>query len=331
MSKITIELSFDNIYNSAICNFKCHSNTIFNLEFKEKYIITNLNLGKLINNNKIQAIQAQENENSFVIDLNLIGLIREKKLKCGENISSVEHYGMQFFPYLSSEINLNIESSITEINCISIKLPDTFRIIWFKWKMHLNNLYNYKKTRIEHSQSTINSTYILIPDNFYLYKNKKKNLNIKLLVPVRYGGKELTKYIIFPIMYFVTSFIVIYILIEQNKIDEAKAALLAFFGLMIERFTNANPPQNNTILSNIYITLSLILTYWLLYFTKMQNVINTIYHYAILCILIFTSLFSLLSLIYMNLVFSRSGFLPKYIEKFFYKRRVRNEYLNKNK
>lgn len=269
MSTVYIEMSFDGIYSFAVCKLKLHSSTAFSLVLPEFIKISQLAKGLPKNNLEVLAA---EDKGVFLIELSAIGFINEVPIRCGDNSSDVESYGMQYFPFVSSAVNIDFKITGLNVGAISINFPDKYRVIWFRQNLEIN----CKKLELSHSQGEKDSVYVFTPmkkqAESIIDQNGKDIVEVvKGKIPVRMGGKEYLRIVTFPSLYFCISLIVVSILALQDKPNLTYGAVAAGWVLMLRHFNAANAPQLNTILKDIYFILGIVLLIWAICWEKYSN------------------------------------------------------------
>lgn len=339
---IYIEMKFESIYNSAICNIKCTSKAPFQLSLPNRYSIISVPIGDLYyKNNENNYLKAEVIEGRYIVNFEVIGFMKEKVINKRKSKTGVEYYGMQYFPFISSGVKLKIKFQGGYIRAISIIIPNEFRVIFYRREVLINGRVI---PRMEHALGS-HSSYVFPIDFMYPLTPIKKEAVLIVNLPMRMAGKELVKNTIFPIVYFITSILTLDILFSQDKIDEARAVIVVFIGLMIERFNNAAPPQFRTVLINIYLLFFVILCAWFLFFKEyhkdnsfIHEILSIIFDFNqhkftmvdfwLILLLIISIFFVLLPIIMMR-YFSKEGELPKLLAVFFYKMRVSSDIYNK--
>lgn len=311
-------MSFDNIYSFATCKLKFQSNSLFSVFFPKTIQITQLFKGVVKESCHVESV---DDKGLRLIEIIALGFINEIPIGCGDNISTVESYGMQYFPFLSSKVQLNFKVHHAEVGAISISFPDKYRVIWFRQKLDIND----KTLTMSHSQGEKESVYVFIPqesENIAASKPERSEIveNINGNIPVRMGGKEYLRIVTFPSLYFCISLIVVAILALQDKPNLTFGAVAAAWVLMLRHFNSANAPQLNTVLRDIYFLLGGLLLLWAICWEKFE--LKAIAGIPIILLLYW-------GLKTINVQFSREGVLPVFVENFFYKLRRKNE--NKNK
>jgi hypothetical protein len=315
---VFIEISFDNIYSFATGRIKCYSNKPFSIEFSRTATLVGLESG-LIDNGVIKSATDKGME---IIKASIIGLISEKPILCADQNGTVESYGMQYFPFISSTVNLNFNVKNNCVQAITLTFPDTYRVIWFRQHIKIND----NMMSMTHSQGEKESTYVFLRTFDKTSEPHSTDEDIDECVngeiPIRLGGKEYLRIVTFPLLYFGVSLLAVSLLAMQDKPNVTFGAMAAFWGLMLRNFGVANAPQLNTVLRDMYFILGGGLLIW----TTIWEVFEL---KALVAILPVAWLYYLLRVV--NITFSQEGVLPAFIEKVIYRIRKRNEIRNFNK
>lgn len=319
MSKVFIEMSFDNIYAFATCKLKFQSNSPFSVAFSKNIQITQLFKGLVKESCYIESI---DDKGLHLIEITTLGLINETPISCGDNSSTVESYGMQYFPFISSKVKLDFKVHCAKVGAISISFPDKYRVIWFRQKLDIND----KTLTMSHSQGEKESVYVFLPQETenVTASNSEQSVIVENIIgeiPVRMGGKEFLRIVTFPSLYFCISLIVVAVLALQDKPNLTFGAIAAAWLLMLRHFNNANAPQLNTVLRDIYYLLGGLLLIWAICWEKFE--LKSVAGIPIIFLLYW-------GLKTINGQFSREGVLPVLVEKFLYRLRRRNEKKNKS-
>lgn len=332
MSIVFIEASFDNIYSFATCKLKLFSNSHFSIVLPSSTKIVGLEMGVVENPKSIHSLT---DKGIDVIKLTVLGMMSEVQLLCADGKGTVESYGMQYFPFVSARIRLNLELHGAKVGAVTIALPDTYRVIWFKQYLHVISFKQYlnvnnrtlrRTLKMSHSHGEKESLYVFSYEGNESYSSHSKHIEvmekIDSTIPVRLGGKEYLRIVTFPSIYSGISLFAVFLLALQDKPNLTLSAVAASYVLMLRHFNSANAPQLNTILRDIYLLFGLLLFVW--------AVAGELFEYK--------ALFGLpiLALVYfilrqINKRFTQDGVLPMFIEKFIYQTRRKNERKNSYK
>lgn len=323
----------------------------------------NLVLGNKIQKNIIPVFK----DDKYLVELELVGLIVETPIRIADGSSGIETYGMQYFPFISSIMIFNISIVYGNCKAILISLPDSARVIWYRENVLIDN----KKIKKIHSQG-IENVYIypvvdslnLLDGNNYINSQSITIDSIKKMIesnnvilpvqkidgsiPIRLGAKEQMRYITIPMLYFITSLLTLPLMVDNAK--AITAAIVAFWVIMVKSFQSSQPPQARTILTEIYIAYTLLLSIFgiviiifsnelkkILKFVGLEKIFNEslkitydMKGYYLIASVVILVLFFLFILIWMSFYFSRNGYFPYILECFFYKKRKFSDKRNSN-
>lgn len=315
---VFIDISFDNIYSFATGKIKCSSNTPFSIEFSHTATLVGLESG-LVDNG---AIRSATDKGMEIIRASILGLISERTIRCADQKGTVESYGMQYFPFISSAVNLNIKVKNNCVQAITLIFPDMYRVIWFRQNIKIND----EIMSMTHSQGEKESAYVFLRKLETLEEPHLTNMDISEEIsgeiPIRLGGKEYLRIVTFPLLYFGVSLLAVSLLAMQDRPNVTFSAVAAFWILMLRNFVAANAPQLNTVLRDMYFMLGGGLFIW----ATLWEMFELKALVATLPVILFYYLLKVV-----NRKFSQDGVLPAFIEKIIYRIRKRNEILNFNK
>lgn len=314
---VFIEIYFDNIYSFATGKMKCYSSAPFSIKFSNAATLVGLESG-LIDNGVIKSTTDKGME---IIKFSVLGLISEKSIQCADQKGTVESYGMQYFPFISSTVNLNFNIKDNCLQAITLTFPDIYRVIWFRQHIKIND----NMMSMTHSQGEKESSYTFLRrfDEASPTHSAGEDIEecIQGEIPIRLGGKEYLRIVTFPLLYFGVSLLAVSLLAMQDKPNVTFGAMAAFWVLMLRNFGAANAPQLNTVLRDIYFILGGGLLLWAAIWEVFELK-------ALAATLPVFWLYYLLRVV--NKKFSQEGVLPTFIEKFIYRIRRRNEVRNIN-
>ena len=254
-NQININISAKSIYMHSLSIIEFVSANKFKIKISNEIIL--LKLGNPISNGYIESIKK---ENHHIINLELIGLFSERKIIIDKenplNKQLGNHYGMRFYPFVSSSIISNIILKNRTVGQVIIELPDQFRWIFF-----MSNIYqNGKLAQRRHSYDAGISKYIFNWTN-QDYQTLKEN-KLSLEVPIRLGSATLEKLIKFPIYYWIISLFGIFVTAFTEDYRFVIAAVAATWLFMVERWSKSNLPQQNTLLTFFYLIAGFITAIW---------------------------------------------------------------------
>jgi hypothetical protein len=254
-SQININIKAKSIYMHSLSVIEFVSANKFTVKLSNEII--SLELGNLTSNGYIESIKK---ENNHIIHLDLIGLFSEREIITDKenplNKQLGNHYGMRFYPFISSSIISNITIKNGTVGQIIIELPDQFRWIFFK-----SNIYqNGKLAQRRHSYDADISKYVFDWTNQDYQISKENKLSFD--IPIRLGSATLDKLIKFPIYYWIISLFGVFVTAFTEDYRFVIAAVAATWLFMVERWSKSNLPQQNTLLTFFYLIAGFITAIW---------------------------------------------------------------------
>ena len=254
-NQVNIDIKAKSIYMHSLSIIEFISEKKFSVKISNEII--SLKLGKSISNGYIEAIKKA---NYYVINLETIGLFSERKIINDINnpLQSQlgNHYGMRFYPFISSSVKSTIKIKGGIVRKVEIALPDQFRSIFFKSKVFQNE----KKAQIRHSYDSDISKYVFSWTVNTIRSSNENKLTFD--IPFRLGGANLERLIKFPVYYWIISLFGIFVTAFTQNFRFVIAAVAATWLFMVERWTKSNLPQQNTILTYFYLMAGLITAVW---------------------------------------------------------------------
>jgi hypothetical protein len=310
MNKVYIEVALDNIYSHAIAKVKCYGCEPFTLNIGQASQIITIESGTLGSGYELSSVI---DKGKNILQFSCMGLVTQKKFRSGAEDTNLDSYGMQYFPFVSSEIQIDWSTSNSAIDAFSIALPDSFRVIWFRQCVERNG----SCAQISHSQGQKESVYVF---NWQNSDELSGTVNLSARIPVRLGGREYLSIVSFPLWYYCLSLIGVAILSFQDKQNITFAGVAAAWVLMLRHFTKANAPQMNTVLRDIYLLLGSFLLFWAIFWVLAG----------------FAALFLLLPIVLgawvysvVSKEFNIEGILPERLESYLFKERYKAEQKNR--
>ena len=257
-NSIIVRVQSESIYLHSIATLSFFSRDAFTIDMPLKLDIIHLAKGKRIDprnrRSEVNVLQAEkENNNNYVIEFSVIGLFNERVAEWN-NKELGNHYGMRFYPFVSSIIRGTFFCS-NRIESISIVLPNVFRFIFAKSSISQNNC----PSVLRHSYGEEYSTYIFTWD-----KEMKTTGDYQLFadIPVRLGGRSLLRIVRFPIYYWIGALIAVALLTFTDNIYVVIGAVAAAWVFMLERWDSSSLPQSDTILTRFYLLFGALLGLW---------------------------------------------------------------------
>ena len=238
---IVLKIEADYIYRFNTVSLEFTGNSSFSISIESEVSVIEISKGQF--DSETQIYMAEEKDGVFTIKILTLGLFHETLIECAEQPNeAVNSYGMQFFPFISSNLLLKLNSLTTPIKTIILTIPENFRIVWYRRKVQ-NAL--KEDAKIFHSYSQAKACYIFNWDNDTIGK-----YDFDLLI--RLGGSYLWQTVVFPRYYFYVALIAIAAASFQEQISLLYAAVIAAWLFLMGHWAKINMPQQNTILTKIY-------------------------------------------------------------------------------
>ncbi|MEO5359555.1 MAG: hypothetical protein H7843_03795 [Nitrospirota bacterium] len=253
---VSFLIVFSSTYRHSTARMVLSAERTFSLELECGQIICISQGIKGKHSNQVHAI---EDKGIYKIEFTVLGFIKERRIDDSMPDSTENNYGMRYFPFVSSMICSNIKIVGGIFTNIMIELPDAYRLIW-EQSMILNT--DFIESKLDHSYASTASTYI-----FTWEQQSLKDGQYQFNIYIRHGSNEIMKLIEFPLMYYVISLAAIWLAYSTGTQDYGKrnlvlAAIGAIFSFMLKRWSNANLPQKNTLLTRAYLTAGLLSVFW---------------------------------------------------------------------
>lgn len=310
MNKIHVNIKFDNIYSFAIGEVRCQGEQAYTIKFDQDIRIISLESGTLTSRN---TLCASEDQGKYVLEFSCVGLVIQRAFRQMVEDTGLDSYGMQYYPFISSEIVCRASTQNAIVDTLTVNLPDAYRVVWFRQDARQNG----KLATMNHSQGEEQSVYVFYWNDDE-YEISGSDLNLRL--PVRLGGREYLRILLFPAWYYLLSLVGVFLLALQDKPNVTFGGVAAAWVLMLRHFNRANAPQLNTVLRDIYVILGLFLLLWAIAWEAIGYFALVFVVPIVLVVRIFTKI---------TQEFKREGVLPRKIETFLFAVRYKNEQRNK--
>ena len=318
MSSFFVEISHSNIYNGSASSFKFTATSQISITVSRQIQIIGLEAGVLepisMDEQNSQRIISTTDKGMHHAKFLCQGVIAENRLTCAKDGGTVETYGMQYYPFVSSRICLDLEVSGAVCESVTLVFADAYRIPWFR--KDASFLYNGQELAGSCSQGEKEILYAFSP-RLNANKHGREELSrITIDTPIQIGGKELLRIATFPSYYFALTMFILAILASAERLNIVIGALTAFWIALLRTFNASSSPQFNTALRDIYTFLGLYALAWALIweFTPSLRWVALVSGF---CLVIIAG--------QVASRFKKEGRLPVYAERFLYWLRSRNE------
>lgn len=250
---VYLKIYAESIYLHSISILTFYSAKEFEITLSPEMEIIQLIKGK---QKTLKTIISQKGDGkNNIIEVSIIGFFEERKIFLNNyNNELGAHYGMRFYPFISSIIRGTISCS-RKFDHVSIILPDVFRFIFFQSEIKQND----RKSILRQSYGKDFSNYI------FTWKDEFDGISkyvLKTNVPVRLGGRSLLRIIKFPIYYWLVALLGVAILSSTDKASVVIGAVVAAWLFMLQRWDSSSLPQQETILTGLYLIFGAILGLW---------------------------------------------------------------------
>ncbi len=257
-NRIILKVFSESIYLHSIATLTFCSGGSFVVELPSALDVIQIFKGmEIIPDNphgKGRVIQAQKIEKgNYFLEISVIGLFNEKTVTWhGEELGN--HYGMRFYPFISSIIRGAFYCSC-QVENISIVLPNSFRFIFANSIVFQNDV----SSVLRHSYGDDYSTYVFTWDEEI---PSSGDYQLFADVPVRLGGRSLLRIVRFPIYYWIGALIAIALLSFTDNISVVIGSVAASWVFMLKRWDSSSLPQSETILTFFYLIFGALLGIW---------------------------------------------------------------------
>jgi len=291
---MVFKISFESIYMHSLATLEITQNEEFKINF-DSWKVIELDYGIDNSNGKVMSVL---DDNKHKIKMKVANFISERTVYEKSAFSFGNHYGMRFFPFISSILNHNFSIDTTNPINFLISVPDKFRFIYY---ISTINNENFK-----HSYGVSESEYL-----FELQPINSSHQEINMNLAIRLGGSNFWGLITFPIVYWIISLLAVGMASIAGNMGVVVGAIAAVWLFILRHWKNSNLPQQDTILTKLYATSAGILGIWGIGYELLGN---------ISLILIPPVMALILAIFYCNRHFNLTGELPLKVAKFFAKR-----------
>ena len=259
-NRIILKIFSESIYLHSIATLSFSSGGLFTIKLPSDLDLIQMTKGKEITPEQThwkgegKVIQAQKIEReNYAIEISVIGLFNERTVDYNRHELG-NHYGMRFYPFISSIIRGTFLFS-RQVENISIVLPNSFRFIFANSDITQNDV----SSVLRHSYGEEYSTYIFSWEEEIAYSEEYK---LFADIPVRLGGRSLLRIVRFPIYYWIGALIAIALLSFTDNISVVIGSVAASWVFMLNRWDSSSLPQSDTILTVFYLIFGALLGIW---------------------------------------------------------------------
>lgn len=252
-NNVTITISAESIYMHSVSVISFYSVNRFEISLLPELEIIQVIKGKRKSENTILSQKGEGQD--YIIEVSVIGMFNERKVipDYDEDVLG-NHYGMRFYPFISSCIKGTIRCS-RKIDNVSIIIPDNFNFIFFQSEIKQNNA----KSVMRQSFGKESSKY------FFTWKDgidKESKYELEINIPVRLGGRSILRIVQFPICYWIAALTGIAFLSFTEKASIVIGAVVTAWLFMLQRWDSSLVPQKDTILTKFYLLFGALLGVW---------------------------------------------------------------------
>lgn len=261
-NNVNLEIKATSIYLHTISILTFKSDSAFRVKLSYESISIEKGVEISRKSGRFVVIESQQDNHKQCVMVSVIGLIDERIVIKDDKYKSIlgNHYGMRFYPFISSVLNGLIYCTI-KIENVSIVLPDNYRFIFantFLWQ-------NGNLSELRQSYGDKESIYLFTWDKISPLQTQGQSFCYKLdfNLPVRLNGKSLLRLVIFPVLYWIIALIGITILSISNDNKFLVIGSIATAWLfMLQRWDKSSLPQQNTLLTWLYLLYGAIIAIW---------------------------------------------------------------------
>ena len=248
---ISLLIKADSIYQDSIVEISATATKQFKIAFQGK--ILNIIFGTLTDKQNSEVV-AIEKDGIYIVSLQIAGWFSEREVYKTDETGPHTKYGMRFFPFISSFLLGEFNTSNLSINSVILDLPDEFRLIWYGAEiLNPNNV----KGELKHSKGKDRSKY------YFLWNGVNDQAGrYKFKIPVRIGGTELLRLTYFPAYYYILALCAVTLSAFADKISILIAAIAGTWTFMLRHWGRSNLPQRNTLLTHLYVIAGIYIFIW---------------------------------------------------------------------
>jgi hypothetical protein len=241
---VVLRIEADYIYRFNTATVEFTSTAPFRISIKSAITVIEISKGQF--DSKTNVYKAEEKDGVYTVKILVLGLFKETPIENIDQINeAVNSYGMQFYPFISSKLKLELTSLSLPLRALILNIPDNFRIIWYRRKAQ-NPL--GQDARINHSYSQTKACYV-----FDWSESGIGDYELEVLL--RLGGNSLWQIVEFPRFYFYIALFAIAVSSFHEQFYVLFAAIVAVWLFLVTHWSKTYMPQQNTIVTKIYLFL----------------------------------------------------------------------------
>ncbi len=261
-NNVNLEIKATSVYLHSISILTFKSNTAFDVKLSYESLSIEKGVEKKREPGRFVVIESQQAGSNHCVIVSVIGLIEERTVIKDKKYSSIlgNHYGMRFYPFVSSIFNGFIYCT-SKIENVSIILPEHYRLLFANSTIRQNG----KPSTLRQSYGDKESIYIFTWDKISTLTKPGQSYCYKLEpdLRVRLSGKSLLRLVKFPVLYWIIALIGITIISISNDNKFLVIGSIATAWLfMLQRWDKSSLPQQNTLLTWLYLLYGALIAIW---------------------------------------------------------------------
>lgn len=261
-NNVNLEIRATSIYLHSISTLTFMSNSTFQVKLTNESISIEKGVEISRKPGRFVVIESQQDDHKYCVKVSVIGLINERQVIKNDKYKSIlgNHYGMRFYPFISSVLNGLIHCTI-KIENVCIVLPDNYRLIFSKAFIRQNGT----PSELRQSYGDKESIYLFTWDKNSPSQTQTQSFFYKLEpnLPLRLNGKSLFRLVEFPVFYWIIALIGITIVSISNDNKFLVIGSIATAWLfMLQRWDKSSLPQQNTLLTWLYSLYGALIAIW---------------------------------------------------------------------
>jgi len=257
---VTLQIRSESIYLHSIATLTFVSETQFSVILPYTLEIIQLTKGEQNSAGATEGggwklFSRREEGTKHTIEVSVLGFIEERRVSSDLGDELGNHYGMRFYPFVSSLIREDIICTSLVEN-VTIVLPNAFRLIFSRTDIIQNNV----KSSLKHSFGEAYSIYV------FSWKETPKEIggqyHLAPYITVRLSGASLLRIVRFPVYYWLGALVGIALLSFTDESTVIIGSVAAAWLFMLQRWDSSSLPQRGSLLTLFYLLFGIILGLW---------------------------------------------------------------------